>query len=123
MKASILIQALICNQGDLKCGKDNCNRADYPSFDATDDCCQRGSKVLKKWKVNGVPNYQPTTKYEQYMNILTFQASCLSYLPITMVKEGACCPECFNEIYDPKCGSDGVTYQNQCNMEYVSLFS
>ena len=40
-----------------------------------------------------------------------------------MVKEGACCTECFNEIYDPKCGSDGVTYQNQCNMEYVSLFS
>ena len=75
MKASILNQALTCNQGDLKCGKDNCNRADYPSFDATDDCCQRGSKVLKKWKVNGVPNYQPTTKYGQYVNILTFQSA------------------------------------------------
>ena len=32
-----------CNgEAGLKCGKDNCDRYVYKSFDATDDCCYKG---------------------------------------------------------------------------------
>ena len=60
---------------------------------------------------------------------LPTQANCLSYKPITIDHEGACCnSECPDEKHGMDeetsyCGSDGITYGNKCLLDYVSFCS
>merc|ERR1711970_1225135 len=109
--------------GDLQCGENNCDRKSYSSFDATDDCCQRPVCPLVCTK-----EYAPLccSNGKTYNNRCEYdKANCLSYVPIIIKHEGACCnSECpDSEEVEPVCGSDGKTYASKCLLDYATCIS
>merc|ERR1712168_253060 len=83
-------------EGDLKCGKDNCNRAAYSSFDATDDCCQRDCPTACTREYKPVCGSDGNTYDNE--GLLNY-ATCASGGKITLLHDG----ECENFCGDPYC--------------------
>merc|ERR550519_2046997 len=107
--------------GDLTCGKDNCNREGFPSFDSTDDCCQRGecpTVCTKEYKPVCCSNGMTLNNMCEFK-----KANCLSYQPMTIAHEGPCCNPVCPAIFAPVCGSDGKTYDNDCALDFATCKS